>query len=487
MTTTLASVSGEPVEVSREALDALRGEVRGAVLTPEDEGYGDVRRPFNAMHADRPPLVVRCAGTADVVAAVRFAREHGAELTVRGGGHSIAGLSSTDDGLLVDLSPLRAVEVDPDARLVRVQGGAVLGDVDRETQAFGLATPLGGVSETGVAGLTLGGGYGWLRRKLGLACDNVVSAQVVLADGRVVTASEDSHPDLFWALRGGGGNFGVVTSFTFRLHPLGPVVAFAGVFYPVEEAAAVLRGCREVIADAPDEVTLEAIPLASALPADPHLPEPVHERRCVIVGGVYAGDPETGMRALQPLRELAPPLADISGPLPFVAVQSAFDGFFPRGQLHAYWKSQYVTGLTDELAALVEERVRERPAGRSPFELTYFDVFPMGGAVGRVDQAATAFSEREAPCLVSLGANWTDPSESEEQVAWVRGRWDEVDACAGTGAVYLNFTGRAGEPPSSAVEHAHAANLRRLAEVKAAYDPDNLFRRNDNVAPVAPA
>ena len=482
MNRTPIPLGGELQHVSPEAVDALRADVRGSVLTPA-EGYADVRRPFNAMHVDRPALVVRCAGTADVAAAVTFAREQGIEVTVRGGGHSIAGLSSTDGGMVIDLSSMRAVDVDPATSIARVQGGAVLGDVDRETQVFGLATPLGGVSETGVAGLTLGGGYGWLRRKFGLACDSVLAAQVVLADGRVVTASADSNQDLFWALRGGGGNFGVVTSFTFRLHPLGPTVAFAGVFYPLAEAAGLLAGVREFIEDAPDEITVEIIPLASALPDDPHLPEPVRTRRAVIVGAVYAGDANEGMKALQPLRELATPLADISQPMPFTAVQTAFDGFFPRDQLQAYWKAQYVRELSSELVELIAERAEQRPPARSVFELTYFDLFPMGGAVNRVAPTATAFAQRSAPWLVSVGANWTDPAENEQQIAWVRESWDAVDACAGTGAMYLNFTGRADEPAAAHVERGHASNLGRLAEIKRTYDPDNFFRRNNNIAP----
>ncbi|HSI98635.1 MAG TPA: FAD-binding protein [Gaiellaceae bacterium] len=483
MTTILATVTGEATELSDESLEGLRAQVRGGVFTPPDPSYAQVRRPFNAMHVDRPALVARCGGTADVRTAVNFAREHGLEVTVRGGGHSIAGLSSTDGGMLIDLSPMRAVDVDPDARIARVQGGAVLGDVDHETQAFGLAAPLGAVSETGVAGLTLGGGYGWLHRKYGLACDNVLSAQVVLADGRVVTASEDVNPDLFWAIRGGGGNFGIVTSFTFRLHPVGPIVAFAGVFYALADAASVLRALRDYAQGARDEVAVEAISFSSTMPADPHLPEPVHDRQCLIVGGVYAGDAEEGMQILQPLRELGAPLADISQPMPFTVVQSAFDGFFPREQLQAYWKSLYVTELSDELVDLIAGRAQQRPAGRSAFELTYFDLLPMGGAVNRVDPAATAFSERTAPYLVSVGANWNDLGENEAQIAWVRESWSEIAARFGTGSVYLNFVGGEGGGADVGVETAHAGNLRRLAEIKAVYDPDNFFRRNNNILP----
>src|SRR6266545_1911602 len=370
MTTTVSTIEG----LSEESLAAFKMQVRGQALTPTDPGYEDVRPPFGAMYTDRPGLVVTCSGTADVVDAVNFARERGIEVTVRGGGHSVAGLSSSDGGMVIDLAQMNGVHIDREAKLAHVQGGALWGDVDREAQLFGLATPGGVVSDTGVAGLTLGGGYGWLRRKYGLACDNLVAAQVVCADGNVRTASAEMNPDLFWAIRGGGGNFGIVTSFTFRLHPVGPIVAFAGVFYPVAAAGEVLRGYREYFADAPDEVSAEA--LSITMPADPSLPEPVHDQECFLVGAVYAGDPEEGMSVLQPLRELAKPLADISQPMPFTFVQTAFDAFFPRGQLHSYWKSAYVAELSDEVIEIVARRSAQRPTG-----LTFMDVYAMGGAV----------------------------------------------------------------------------------------------------------
>jgi FAD/FMN-containing dehydrogenase len=473
------------MEISDDSLAALRMQLRGEALTLADPGYENVRAPFNAMHTDRPSLVVRCTGTADVIDAVNFARENGIELTVRGGGHSIAGLSSSDGGMVVALSLMRGVDVDVEAKVARVQGGALLGDVDRETQAFGLAAPLGAVSETGVAGLTLGGGYGWLHRKHGLACDNVVSAQVACADGQVRTASADQNPDLFWALRGGGGNFGIVTSFTFRLHPVGPIVAFAGLFYPLAEARAVLRALREYVDAAPDEVTSEAILTASTMPADPHLPEPVHGEKCLIVAGVYAGDPDEGMKALQPLRELGTPLADISEPMPYTIVQSAFDGFFPRGGLQGYWKSLYLHELSDEAIDLIVQKGVERSPGSSEYELVYLDILPMSGAVNRVEPAATAFAERSAPYLVSVDANWTGSAENATNIAWVREAWSDIAGKFGTGGTYLNFSGREDEPAGAGVDEALAGNLRRLAEIKATYDPDNFFRRNNNIRPAS--
>jgi len=460
--------------LTNDQLSRLRTELRGAALGPADPGFEERRIPFNAMHVDRPDVVVRPTGTADVVAAVRFAREHDLELVVRGGGHSVGGLSTADGGLVIDLSSMHSVEVDPEARLARVQGGAVLGELDRETQLFGLAAPSGVVSQTGVAGLTLGGGYGWLRRKYGLACDNVVSAQVVCADGEVRTASSETNPDLFWAIRGGGGNFGIVTSFTFRLHPVGPIVAFAGVFYPAEAAAEVLDGYRAYFADAPDEVTAEA--LSITMPADPSLPEPVHDRQCLVVGAVYAGEPAEGMDVLQPLRELATPLADISQPMPFTVVQSAFDGFFPRGQLRAYWKAAYVAELSDAVIEIVARASTERP---SP--LTFVDTYAMGGAISRVETVETAFAERSAPFMVSVHGNWPEAEDDESNIAWVREVWGDVDRL-GLGSTYLNFSGAEDAEPSRAAL-GFGPNLERLARVKFQYDSENLFHRNNNIAP----
>ena len=444
------------------------------MLGPTDPGFEERRIPFNAMHSDRPDVVVRPTGTADVAAAVRVAQEYDLEIVVRGGGHSVGGLSTADGGMVIDLSAMHAVDVDPIARLARVQGGAVLGELDRETQLFGLAAPVGVVSQTGVAGLTLGGGYGWLRRKYGLACDNLVSAQVVCADGEVRTASSETNPDLFWAIRGGGGNFGIVTSFTFRLHPVGPIVAFAGVFYPVEAASEVLSGYRAYFADAPDEVTAEA--LSITMPADPSLPEEVHDRQCLVVGAVYAGDHAEGMDVLQPLRELATPLADISQPMPFTVVQSAFDGFFPRGQIRAYWKAAYVATLDDEVIEIVARASAERP---SP--LTFVDTYAMGGAIARVGAEETAFAERSAPFMVTVHGNWTDAGDDDANIAWVRGVWKDIDAL-GVGSTYLNFSGADDAEPARAAV-GFGPNLERLARIKAQYDPENVFHRNNNIVP----
>jgi FAD/FMN-containing dehydrogenase len=449
-------------------------------LTPGDPGYAD-RPIFNAMHDRRPALIVRCTGTADVVDAVKFAREHGLLVAVRGGGHSVAGHSSCDGGMVIDLTRMRAVDVDTQAGIARVQGGALWGDVDRETQAFGLVVPGGVVSETGVAGLTLGGGEGWVRRKYGLTIDSLLSARVVCADGSVRTASLTSEPDLFWALRGGGGNFGIVTSFEFRTHPLGPIVAFAGVFYPVADAAAILARWRDYCLDAPDEVTSVAV--AITMPADPHLPPPIHNQACLVIAGVYVGLPEEGMQIMQPLRELGTPLADISQPMPFTAVQTAFDPFFPMGTLQSYWKAQNLAALPEDAIGIIAARANQRP---SP--LTLVATFQMGGAINRVGPADTAYAERSALWMSSIDGNWEDPADNDVNIAWVRESFTQIIPYS-TGTTYTNFTGQADETAGALAATAYGANMARLALIKAQYDPDNFFRLNPNIAPasVAPA
>jgi FAD binding domain/Berberine and berberine like len=466
----MASTTGAPAGTLNGALDELRETVRGDV-------NADVRPAFNAMHKGQPAVTVSCTGTADVVQAVNFARENGLPVAVRGGGHSIAGLSTIDGGMLIDLAPMSGVVVEPERRRVHVQGGAVLGDVDRETLPFGLVAPSGVVSDTGVAGLTLGGGYGWLRRKYGLACDSLLEAQVVCADGEVRTASADSNPDLFWGLRGGGGNFGVVTSFTFELHELGPDVAFAAVMYPLEEVGDVLRKWREYVEQAPNEVTSVCVTIT--FPANPEMPEAVHDRPVAIVGGVYAGDVEQGLKEMQPLRELGTVLFDMSGPTPFTAVQSGFDPLFPRDTLRAYWKALYLKGLDDEAIDVIAARAESRPA-----PLTLVNTFHMGGAIGDVGPEESAFAERSAPYMVSIDGQCTEEADDEANIEWVRSTFAELEEF-GTGGVYLNFTGLADEAPSSGVDDAFGRNLVRLAEIKRTLDPENFFHRNNNIKPAA--
>ena len=476
MSTPIKTLDGGQVNLADADLDAFRAALRDGVVMPGQSGFMD-KPIFNAMHQRRPALIVRCAGTADVVTAVKFARQHGLLVAVRGGGHSVAGHSSCDGGLVIDLTRMRGVDVDPDARIARVQGGALWADVDRETQAYGLVVPGGVVSETGVAGLTLGGGEGWVRRKYGLTIDSLLSARVVCADGSVRTASPTSEPALFWALRGGGGNFGIVTSFEFRAHPLGPIVAFAGVFYPVADAARVLPRWRDYCVTTPDEVTSVAV--AISFPADPHLPPPVHNQACLVVAGVYAGDVEDGMRVMQPLRDFGTPLADISQPMPYSAVQTAFDGFFPMGKLQSYWKAQHLPTLSDDAIAVIADRANHRP---SP--LTLVVTFHMGGAINRVEPTETAYAERSAPWMSSIDGNWENPADNAANIVWVRESFKRITPYS-NGVTYTSFTGQADETASALTAHAYGANMERLQRVKAQYDPDNFFRLNPNVIPAS--
>lgn len=477
MATSVTTLTGKQTKLSDEALAQLRMSIRGEVLTPEDPGYAGVRAPYNAMYPGRPALVVRASGTADVIDAVNFAREQGLLVAVRGGGHSVAGLSSVDGGVLIDLALMNGVVVDPDTKTAVVQGGALWGDVDRETQAFGLVAPGGVVSDTGVAGLTLGGGEGWMRRKYGLSCDNLESVQLVCADGQVRTASADANPDLFWAVRGGGGNFGIATSFTFRLHPHGPINAFAGVFYPVDQAAQVWRGFRDWAAKAPNEIS--ALCGCTTFPASEHTPPEIHDTPMVVCGAVYNGDPDEGMKIIQPLRELGTPLADISQPMPFTAVQGAFDEFFVRGTLRSYWKSTFVQDLSDEVLDIVVRAAQDRAAPR-----VFVVTFLMGGAINDVGAEDTAYSERSAGWMVSIDGNWEKASDDDKVVGWVRDVWSQVHKL-GTGTTYLNFTGITDESADVGVESAFGRNLKRLAEVKKKYDPNNFFRLNNNIAPAS--
>ena len=471
MATTVEALQG----IDAEALDALRMSIRGDVLMPDDPGYQTVRPAYNAMHPGSPAIVIRPTGAADVIDAVKFARAQNLEVAVRGGGHSVAGLSSIDGGMLIDLALMNGVVVDPVARTAVVQGGALWGDVDRETQAFGLVAPGGVVSDTGVAGLTLGGGEGWVRRKYGLSCDNLLAVQIVTADGELVNASETENDDLFWGLRGGGGNFGIATSFTFKLHPHGPINAFAGVFYPVEQAEQVLKGFRDWAKTVPDEIS--ALWGCTTLPASEHTPPEIHDTPFVVVGAVYNGDPDEGMKVVQPLRELGTPLADISGPIPFAGVQTAFDEFFARGDLRSYWKSTYVTEMTDDIADIIVKAAQNRP-----HERVFTVVFLFGGQINAVGAEDTAYSERTANYMVSIDGNWYDAADDDKVVNWVRGVWAQVHEL-GTGVTYLNFTGILDETEDVGVNDAFGRNLKRLAELKKKYDPDNFFRRNNNIKP----
>ncbi|MGV9771054.1 FAD-binding oxidoreductase [Streptosporangium sp. NPDC003464] len=467
------TLSGESATLDDDKLEELRMTFRGPLITQQDDGYDAARAAQNGLIDRRPALVIRCSGTADVIDAVNLAREHGLLAAVRGGGHSVAGHSVRDRGLLIDLSGMRGVWVDPDARLVRVQGGATWGDVDREAQAFGLAVPGGIVSTTGVAGLTLGGGIGWLHRKYGLSCDNLRAVEIVTADGRLLRADRSENEDLFWALRGGGGNFGVVTSFEFTAHPVGPTVMCAVPIY-AEDPGEVFRAWSDWAETVPDEVTTRAI--FWTIPQDPHMPPQIHGRQVLITGALYAGPPEEGEKILQPVRRLGTPLADLSAPMPYRMFQSAFDFFFAKGALASYWKSLFMSGPPGRAADLIVRYGLERNAPQSMVHVPL-----LGGAVSRVGPDETAYGDRGATSMLSVDGNWVD-GDPAEHVAWVRHVISQAEEFS-TGGTYLNFDGDGpGEGPEL-VRAAFGDNLRRLTEIKRRYDPQNLFRLNANISP----
>ncbi len=449
---------------------------RGQLIAADHADYDTARALWNGAVDRRPRLIARCSGTADVAAAVRFAREHDLEVAVRGGGHNVAGTAVCDDGIVIDLSAMRAVSVDPAARTARVQGGALWGDVDRETQAHRLATTGGIVGHTGVAGLTLGGGIGFLMRKHGLTVDNLLAAEVVTAEGRIVRASADEHPDLFWALRGGGGNFGVVTTFRFALHPLVPIVMAGPVFWAADDTTDVLHFYRDFAAEAPDE--LGTVVRLGTVPPLPGIPEDLHWRPAVAVACCYAGAVDDGERAVRALRRLGTPLIDLISPQPYVANQSATDDTVPQGW-HYYWKSTNLAGLSDDAISVIADRAYAASSPRS-----YTVMFHMGGAVARVPHDATAYAARDVAHNINIDGVWL-PDESVEraatETAWAR-RFLQALQPHRAGSVYVNFLDS--DDDAGRVREAYGDHIyRRLAEVKATYDPDNAFHHNKNVLP----
>jgi FAD/FMN-containing dehydrogenase len=421
----------------------------------------------------RPAAIARCADAVDVTTAVRVAVEHELELAVRGGGHNVAGTAVGDDGLVIDLSAMRDVRIDASGRTVHVQGGATWGDVDGVTTPLGLAAPGGVVSETGVAGLALSGGVSHQRRRDGMTVDNLVSAEIVLADGRVVRASAEEHADLYWALRGGGGNFGVVTSFELRLHALGPEVFAVNVAYPIEDAARVLAAWRDAVADAPDELSTAG--LIWSLPVDDALPEELRGAPYAGVAGMWAGDPAEGERATRHLRELATPLLDMSGPVDYLDFQRSLDPFFPAG-VRRYWKALYLDGFSDAAVETTVDWSERRPSSD-----TLVIVRHCGGAISRVGAEETAFGDRSSEWMLSIDSTWDDPGGDAANIAYTRAFWDAATPFS-DGKTYFNFPGLL-EEGDAAVRDSYGANHSRLARIKAAYDPENRFRLNQNIRP----
>ncbi|OKK18356.1 oxidoreductase [Streptomyces sp. CB00455] len=456
--------------MGRLSIDQLRERVRGVVVTSDDDGYEEARKVYNAMIDKRPAVVVRCTHAGDVMAAVDFARENELDLAVRGGGHSVPGFGTCDDGVVADLSGMRGVRVDPARRTARAEGGATWGDFNAATYAFGLATTGGIISTTGVSGLTLGGGIGYLSRKLGLSCDNLVSADVVTADGRFLVANEEENADLFWALRGGGGNFGVVTSLEFKLAEVKDVYG-GPILYEMADAATVLRSFRDFIGKAPEE--LGGFPAFQMAPPLPFIPEDRHGEPFILVVSCWAGALDEGGRALQPFHDFAPVVAEHVGPMPYPALNSAFDALVPPGLQH-YWKANFVTELGD---GAIEAHTRHAPD--LPAVNSTVHIYPIDGACHRVAPEATAFAYRDASFATVIAGMWPDPADNEANTAWVRDYYEATAPHSEEGG-YVNFM--AGDDQDR-VRANYRGNYDRLVEVKRLYDPGNLFHLNQNITP----
>jgi FAD/FMN-containing dehydrogenase len=459
--------------IDSNAIEALRGSFLGEVITANDPSYDDARQIWNGQIQRRPALIARCRGVADVIAAIRFGREHDLLVAVRGGGHAVAGHAVVDDGLVIDLSAMTGSRVDPMAQTIRLEGGCLNAHLDRESQAFGLAATGGIVSHTGVAGLTLGGGIGHLMRKYGLSIDALRSCDVVTADGDLVVASEQENPDLFWGLRGGGGNFGIVTSFEFALQPLGPNILAGMLLWPMDDAPLVLGFLRDFIADAPDEVGLMGnLRLAPPLPA---VPETLHGKPIVALVATYAGPIEAGEQALAPLRALGTPALDALMPKPYVAHQKMFDAALPHGR-HYYWKSHRLGPLTDEIIGVIHAQ-----AATISSPLSSVALFSFGGAVARVGEDATAFPNRDAAHDINIVGSWLpeQAGEADRHMDWVRATFGALEPHSR--GVYVNFTS---DDANDRVRVAYSdAQWTRLTALKAKYDPTNFFRMNANIPP----
>lgn len=454
---------GTATDMEQAIVEALRAALRGKVIDCAHAGYDEARQVWNGLIDRHPAVIARCEGTADVVEAVRVARAHRPTVSIRGGGHQVAGSAVCDDGLVIDLSTMKGVHVDPTARTVRAQAGATWGDVDRATQLFGLVVPGGEVSQTGIAGLTLGGGMGKLMRAHGLSCDNLRSIEIVTADGAVRTASREEHPDLFWAARGGGRGLGVVTSFEFDLHPLGPQVAMAEVLYRYDEAGRVLRAWRDLTPQLPDTVAPEFV--LWSIPPDPGIPVDMHGSKVVIVAGVYAGAPDDATAVLAPLADLGTPLMDVSTTVNYVDAQSALDAAFPAGGRY-FFKSHFMDALTDQAIDALLDCDAHRPNPESLIVIR-----TLGGAIARVGDDESAYPHRHARYNLSIDAGWFDPALDTVALGWARSSWDAMAPFA-TGGVYLNFAGLGDEADRSAV---FGRSAERLDRIRRTYDPNGLF------------
>jgi len=460
-------------QLNRNALDSFRQIFKGCLIDASDSRYDSARRVWNGMIDKHPALIAQCKDNADVVSALQFAKQNDLQLALRGGAHHVAGYAVCDDGLVIDMSPMDAIQVDPENRTVRAGAGARWADLDEATQRFGLSTPGGEVSETGIAGLTLGGGVGYLRRKYGLSCDNLLSVEMVTAEGELLRANESENSDLFWALRGGGGNFGIVTNFEYRLHPVGPDVTTLNPIYPIGEARQALTQWRAFTAKAPEEATT-----AFALwvvPTHPDFPQDLHGINVCLYDGMHIGPPEDADADFHPLRQLDGKLLDLSDRVSYVEAQRSFDAFFPENGLY-YWKALFLDELNNEAIEEIVSRAEQRPNPRILVIIRH-----LGGAIDRIGRNETAYRYRGAQFMLSIDGAWEDPAESEGNIAWIRHFWEDMQPYS-NGGVYLNFSGF-GEGDRDLWQASHGHNYKRLAEVKRVYDPANIFRINQNIRP----
>lgn len=460
-----------------EILKLLQDRIRGRIVTAGDESFDTTRKVWNGLIDKKPGAIIQCVGAADVMAAVRFAEQHGLRISVRGGGHNVAGSCLNENGYVIDLSAMRGVRVDPERKTARAEGGARLGDLDHETQAFGMAAPVGVVSATGVAGLTLHGGVGWLLRRHGLSIDNLLSVDVVTADGRLKRADTNQNPDLFWAIRGGGGNFGVVTSFEFRVHEVGPNVWLSAPVYPLDRAPEVVAAFRDYMEEAPDE--LMGIAVYWSAPEAPAIPQKLHGSPVVILLSCYTGPFDKAETIIGPLRNIGTPIADLGGPMRFTDAQKFLDADYPDGKFY-YWKSIYL----DRLDAGAIEVLAKHAASR-PSPISSIDVWTLGRAMSRVPSTDTAFYKRDAPYMIGIEANWENRKDTDANVEWARRVFEDMKKFT-RGGHYLNFPGFF-EEQDSLLQGAYGPNLKRLRSIKKKIDPMNLFAGAINIRPEEPA
>jgi FAD/FMN-containing dehydrogenase len=456
------------------SIDHLKSDFAGRILTEDDAGFDAARQLWNAMIDRRPSAIAQCRGTADVIQAVRFAKAQDLPVSIRGGGHNVAGHAVCDSGIMIDLSQMRTVHVDPQKRIAVVEGGATWAEVDRETQAFGLATPGGLISETGVAGLTLSGGFGHLRARHGLTIDNLVAADVVTAEGKLVRTSADENPDLLWALKGGGGNFGVVVRFEFALHPVGPEVLFIAPIYAVEDGPGPIRAWRDYVAQHDEDLAM--ICEFSTVPEDDDFPREAWGKKVFALVGVATGAPDAAEALAKPLRELGPLVTDFSGRMSYNEIQRLFDAQTPFGEMRCYWKARYLTDLPDAMIDLAVEN-----ALRAPSPNTISSLWNMGSAVRAVPPGATAFGDRSMGWMYSADGVWANATDDDANITWARDSWARAEPFGHEGRAYLNFPGH-GED-RALTRAAFGENYERLARIKAQYDPGNMFRFNQNIEP----